>query len=405
MRAFPILVAAVLAPPGLPAQEASRVRLGIEVLLQEKVELVQGRRLGLITNPSGVDSKLVATVDRLFRDPRLKLVQLFGPEHGIRGDAPAGEKVEDSRDPVTGLLVESLYGKARRPSKPALQRIDVLLFDIQDVGSRTYTYASTLGEALKAAKESGLRFMVLDRPNPQGGLLHEGPVQTEAHASFIGWGPVPVTHGMTFGELARFYNGELDIGCELQVVPMSGWRRAMHWEDTGLIWVPTSPHIPHALHAHLYVATGMVGGVTRNVNEGVGFTLPFECIAAEWIQGARLAEALTLERLPGVSFRPITYTPSYGRFQGKTLHGVHLHLTDRRSFRPLHTALTLLCTLERHHPGMVEFIDEPAFLRHWTDPELIHLIRAKKTATDIEARWADDHRRFAERRRKYLLYD
>lgn len=399
---LPFLLAFAAAAAAAEAQ--APVRPGVDVLLDGKIGLVENRRVGLITNPSGVDRRLVPTADRLHRDPRVKLVQLYGPEHGIRGDVPAGDHVGDAKDPETGLPVQSLYGKIRRPTPESLARLDVLLFDIQDVGSRTYTYASTLGEAMIAAKEAKIPFVVLDRPNPLGGLLFEGPVQTDAHKSFIGWGPVPVTHGMTFGELARFYDAGLGIGCDLHVVTMTGWKRSMVWEDTGLRWVPTSPHIPHALQAHLYVATGMIGGVTTNVNEGVGSTLPFECVAAPWLDGPALAAALAKADLPGVTFRAIAYSPFYGKFQKTPLRGVQLVLDDPRKFRPLRTALAILSALESLHPGKAEFIEEAGFLRHWTDPELIALLRKGAKPADLEARWADGLRRFAERRQAALLY-
>ncbi|MCZ6596125.1 MAG: DUF1343 domain-containing protein, partial [Planctomycetota bacterium] len=315
--------------------------LGIDVLLSERIELVQEKRVGLITNPSGVDARGVPTVDRLMRDARVELVQLFGPEHGIRGEVDAGDRIGDEIDPITGLAVESLYGASRRPSAESLAKIDVLLFDIQDVGSRTYTYVSTLGEAMIAATEAGVPVIVLDRPNPLGGEVFEGPVRDEEWKSFIGWGPVPVTHGLTVAELARLFDGEMDLGCELSVVPMKGWKRSMQWEDTGLTWVQTSPHIPHALQAHLYVSTGMIGGVTDNVNEGVGYTLPFETIAAEFLDPNAFAEAMNAAHLPGVRFRPIAYIPYYGRHQGLALRGARLELVDRRAFRPLRTAITV----------------------------------------------------------------
>lgn len=398
------LVAWAVSAGGVESGEP-RVRLGIDVLLGERIELVAEKRVGLITNPSGVDSDLVATADRLARDPRVELVQLFGPEHGIRGAVSAGDEVADEVDPVTGLPVESLYGGSRRPSAESLGRIDVLLFDIQDIGSRTYTYISTLGEAMIAAAEAGVPVIVLDRPNPLGGLRWEGPVREERWKSFVGWGPVPVTHGMTVGELAQLFDGEMGIGCDLTVVAMRGWSRSMQWEDTGLTWVQTSPHIPHALQAHLYVATGMVGGVTENVNEGVGYTLPFETIAAEFLEPASFAAAMNAEGLPGVRFLPIVYVPYYGRHRGRTMRGVRLALTDRRAFLPLRTALCALTTLERLHPGKVLHRAGRPFAIHWGAEWVLERIRAGKTAEEIEAAWGDGLRRFGRVRADYLLYD
>jgi uncharacterized protein YbbC (DUF1343 family) len=292
-----------------------RVELGIDVLLapgSAHLATLTGQRIGLITNPSGVDGRLVPTADRLASDPRIRLVQLYGPEHGIRGEVPAGDPVEDARDPVTGLPVQSLYGRTRRPTPESLAGIDLLMFDIQDIGSRTYTYISTLGEAMRACAEHRKPLWVLDRPNPIGGLQAEGPVMPEQWRNFIGWGPMPVTHGMTVGEVARFFNATLGIGCELQVVPMRGWRREMTWADTGLTWTQTSPHIPGVRQAHLYVATGMVAMSTTNLSDGVGTTLPFEIVAAEFIDPPQLAAALNASGLPGVRFQALAVKPFYG---------------------------------------------------------------------------------------------
>ncbi|MEO6711305.1 MAG: DUF1343 domain-containing protein [Planctomycetota bacterium] len=394
-------------PARLPARGAPppRVSLGIEVLLADGAPALAGKRLGLVTNPSGVDSKLVATADLLARDKRWTLVQLFSPEHGVRGDALAGASVASSVDAATGLPVESLYGDAKQPSAAALGRIDAILFDIQDVGSRTYTYISTLGEVMAAAGKAHKPVWVLDRPNPLGGLLFEGPLREERWKSFIGYGPMPVSHGMTIGEVARFFQKELAIDVELHVVAMRGWRRSMVWEDTGLEWVPTSPHIPHALSAHAYIATGMIGGVAKNVNEGVGWTLPFETIAAEFIDARAFREALESARLPGVRFRETHYTPRYGEFADKPLHGVQLHLVDLHEFRPLRTALTALCTLQRLYGPKLELESERDLGIHWGTLSVFEAIRAGASPATIEAAWAGELESFARKRAAVLLYE
>lgn len=384
---------------------AARVRPGIDVLLDERVELVTGKRVGLITSVSGVDADLVPTADRLMDDSRVELVQLYGPEHGIRGEVAAGDAVDDDVDAATGLPVESLYGSTKRPSAESLARIDVLLFDIQDVGSRTYTYVSTMGEAMIAAAEAGVPFVVLDRPNPIGGVAFEGAIREERWKSFIGWGPVPVTHGMTAGELARFFDAELELGCDLTVVPMDGWTREMQWEDTGLLWTQTSPHIPHALNAHLYVATGMLGGVTTNVNEGAGFTIPFETLATPFLDPTTFADAMNAERLPGVRFVPISYIPFYGRHEGQAMRGARLVLTDRRAFRPLRTALTAMTVLERLHLGEVAYQAGRPFAIHWGNERILEQVRAGDTAAEIEAGWSEELEAFAAKRARHLLYD
>ena len=384
-----------------------QVELGIDVLLapaSPQIAALTGKRIGLITNPSGVDGRLVPTADRLARDPRLKLVQLYGPEHGIRGEVPAGDPVEDARDPVTGLPVQSLYGRTRRPTPESLAGVDALLFDIQDIGSRTYTYISTLGEAMRACAEHRKPLWVLDRPNPIGGLLTEGPVMPEQWRNFIGWGPMPITHGMTVGEVARFFNATLGIGCDLQVVPMRGWRREMTWADTGLTWTQTSPHIPGVRQAHLYVATGMVAMSTTNLSDGVGTTLPFEIVAAEFIDPPQLSAALNASGLPGVRFQALAVKPFYGGFKDKALRGVRLHLDDPRAFQPLRTALTVLATLERLHPGKIAWAEEKIIGRHWGETTLPARISRGDTVPDIQAAWRGDLDVFLAARRAALLY-
>ncbi|HUR29577.1 MAG TPA: DUF1343 domain-containing protein, partial [Planctomycetota bacterium] len=274
-----------------------------------------------------------------------------------------------------------------------------------DVGSRTYTYISTLGEVLTAAAKAKKPVWVLDRPNPLGGLRFEGPLREEKWKSFIGWGPLPVSHGMTVAEIARFFQKELALDVELHVVPLRGWRRAMVFEDTGLSWVPTSPHIPHALSAHLYIATGMIGGIAKNVNEGVGSTLPFETLAAEFVDARAFQAALESAALPGVSFRETHYTPRYGKFKDLPLHGVQLHLTDPHEFRPVRTALTALCVLQRMYGDELELGDERTLGIHWGTLSVFDALRAGKSAAEIEAGWSADLARFAERRAACLLYE
>jgi len=408
LAATPVLAAAPgeTAVEDAPARPAPpKVRLGVDVLLDERIELVAGKRVGLVTNAAGVDSRLVATADRLAADPRVELVQLYAPEHGLRGALAAGEKLDDTVDSATGLPVQGLFGKRRRPTAESLARLDALIFDLQDVGSRTYTYASTLGEAMTAAAAAGIPLIVLDRPNPLGGRLFEGPIREAKRKSFVGWGPVPVTHGLTFGELARLYNGEMGLGCDLHVVAMTGWKRDMVWEDTGLHWVATSPGIPHALNARLYVATGMFAGIATNVNEGVGTTQPFELTGAAFIDPAVFARELDAAGLPGVTFRPTVWRPYYHRFRKQVLGGVQLFVTDPRSFRPLRTALTLMTTVERLHPKTVTWRSDAYVGRIWGNGDVIPAIGAGKSVAELEASWADALAAFGQVRARYLLYD
>lgn len=393
--------------PGLSAEQR-KVELGIDVLLapgSPYLELVAGKRVGLITNPSGVDGNLVPTVDRLAGDSRLSLIRLFGPEHGIRGEVPAGETIADGRDPRTGVAVVSLYGKEKRPSKTALAGVEVILFDIQDIGSRTYTYISTLGEALHACAATRIPLVVLDRPNPLGGLNFEGTLVEDRFRSFIGWGPVPVTHGMTLGEVGRYFNDQLGIGCDLRVVPMRGWRRSMSWDDTGLIWSITSPHVPSVTQAYLYTTTGMVASTVKDINEGVGSTMPFEIIGATFLDAARLEESLQALQLPGVLFQAIHYKPFYGKYRDAPMQGVRLRITHPSAYRPLRSAVAILSTLRRLYPERIVFREDRAIGTHWGSLSLRQQLEAGMDIAAIENSWLSNTKEFAIARQRALLYD
>ncbi len=311
----------------LPAQ----VTTGIEVLRSINFEPLQNKKVGLITNPTGVDAQLKPTVDILFEAPEVELSALFGPEHGVRGNIAAGEKVESRIDSITGLPVFSLYGKTRKPTPEMLEGIDILVYDIQDIGSRSYTFISTLGLAMEAAAENDIEFMVLDRPNPLGGNKFEGPIVLPKFNSFVSQYPIPYVHGFTVGELARFLNenGLLNnhLKCHLSIIKMSGWKRDMDFEASGLPWVPSSPHIPYAQTSFFYPASGILGELYV-LNIGVGYTLPFQLFGADWIDSKLLAENLEALNLPGVLFRPIHYKPYYSTLKGMEIEGVQVHLTD-----------------------------------------------------------------------------
>lgn len=395
-------------PAGAAPRTAAptRVKLGVDVLLDSRIDLVEGKRVGLITNASAVDGALKLTVDRLIEDPRVDVVQLYSPEHGLMGSMKNGQSDKGGvyRHAGKVIPVQGLTGEHFRPTKASMAKHDVLLFDIQDIGSRTYTYISSLGMAMEAAHRARMKVIVLDRPNPLGGVRVEGPVRVKKYKSFVGWGPLPVTHGMTAGEIARFYKAELKLRCDLEVVQMEGWRRDMVWEDTGLDWVPTSPGIPHPHNAHLYVATGMVGGSGPNVNEGGGNSQPFELIGALFIdEPKKLARALNAAGLPGVHFRPMVYRPWRRQFNGKRVGGVHLMLKDSRAFRPLHTALTILVTLQRLY-GAKMTVDAKRFGRIWGNDWILPMIRAGKSVDEIEARWEQERLAFLEKRASALLY-
>ena len=312
----------------LPAQ---KVKTGVEMLKAQNFSSIKGKRVGLITNPTGVDRNLQSTVDLLFHSKEIKLVALYGPEHGVRGDYSAGTSVANVTDPETGLPVFSIYGKTRKPTPEMLKGIDVLVYDIQDIGSRSYTYISSLGLAMEAAAENNIEFVVLDRPNPLGGLKMEGCLTEPAFTSFVSQFPIPYIHGLTVGELAIYLNEEgllaNKIKCKLTVIPMKGWKRKMIFEKTSLPWVPSSPHIPHNYSPVFYPISGILGELYV-MSIGVGYTLPFQLFAAEWINADSLSINMNALNLPGLQFRPIHFTPYYSVSKDKVVHGVQVYVTD-----------------------------------------------------------------------------
>ena len=307
------------------------VTTGLEELVKNKFEILKGKKVGLITNPTGVDHNLRSTIDILFNAQGVRLVALYSPEHGVRGDFTAGEQVGTTFDFLTKLPVYSLYGETRKPTADMLKGIYILVYDVHDIGSRSYTYISTLGLAMEAAAENNIGFIVLDRPNPLGGMRMEGPVTQPEFTSFVSQFAIPYIYGMTVGELAIYLNEEgllkNGVKCKLEVVKMYGWKREMSFEETGLPWVPSSPHIQHAQSPLYYPATGIIGELYV-VSIGVGYTLPFQLFAAEWINADSLAHNLNSLLLPGIIFRPIHYKPYYSVSQGKMVNGVQIHITD-----------------------------------------------------------------------------
>ncbi|MFW5754742.1 MAG: exo-beta-N-acetylmuramidase NamZ domain-containing protein [Marinilabiliaceae bacterium] len=327
MRKTLLFMIAMLVSSGLSAQ----VKTGIEMLRRQNFEVLEGKKVGLITNSTGVDAQLKSTIDILHDAKNVDLKALYGPEHGVRGDVAAGEKIEDMVDEETGIPVYSLYGKTRKPSDKMLEGIDVLVYDIQDIGSRSYTYISTLGLAMEAAAENDITFVVLDRPNPLGGNKFEGAVTESEFTSFVSQYPITYVHGFTVGELAHFLNEENllkdGIRCDLEVIEMEGWERSMTFEETGLPWIPSSPHIPHAHSAVYYPVSGILGELYV-YNIGVGYTLPFQLFGADWLKADKLAENLNDLELPGVLFRPVHFKPYYSTYEGEKVQGVQVHLKD-----------------------------------------------------------------------------
>lgn len=308
-----------------------RIQTGIEVLKAQNFRCLEGKRVGLITNPTGVDNELRSTIDILHEAPNVNLVALYGPEHGVRGDVHAGDHVSDQRDPATGLPVYSLYGKTRKATPEMLKDIDVLVYDIQDIGCRSFTYISTLGLTMEAAAENGKELIVLDRPNPLGGLKVEGNLVEDDCISFVSQFKIPYVYGLTCGELALMLNGErmLTDGaqCKLTVIKMKGWKRRMDYTATGLQWIPSSPHIPHPHTAYFYPVSGILGELGY-MSIGVGYTIPFQMFAAPWAEADKLADALNALQVPGVIFRPIHLKPFYSVGKGEQLQGVQVHITD-----------------------------------------------------------------------------
>jgi uncharacterized protein YbbC (DUF1343 family) len=319
----------VFAFTGAAPAQIPHVTTGIEALRDELFAPLKGKNVGLITNPTGVDSRLRSTIDILKSAPGVNLVALFGPEHGVRGDHAAGDRVDSYTDKETGLPVYSLYGKTRKATPDMLNGIDILVYDIQDIGCRSYTFISTLGLAMESAAENKIPFVVLDRPNPLGGLRMEGNLVEKGFESFVSQYPVPYVYGLTSGELARYLNDESllagGVRCSLTVIPMKGWKRGMTFAETGLPWVPTSPHIPEAHSPAYYVCSGILGELGV-ISEGVGYTTPFQILAAEWIDPKMVADKLNQLGLPGVLFRPTIFNPFYGKFKDKELHGVQVHI-------------------------------------------------------------------------------
>jgi uncharacterized protein YbbC (DUF1343 family) len=313
-------------------QTNAKVKTGIEILRDRNFDILKGKRVGLVTNPTGVDSKLKSTIDILYEAKDVNLIALYGPEHGVRGNYPAGEYVDYYIDETTKLPVYSLYGNTRKPNPEMLNDVDVLVFDIQDIGSRSYTYISTMGLLMEAAAENNREVIILDRPNPLGGNRIEGNVVEDGYYSFVSQFAIPYLHGLTVGELAILLNEEGLLEnkskCKLSVVPMEGWTRDLYFEKTGLPWVLTSPHIPHKHSPFYYPASGIFGELRGVLSIGVGYTLPFQTFAAEWINSEQLASKMNSYNLTGVIFRPISYKPYYGFGKDKMLHGIEIYITD-----------------------------------------------------------------------------
>lgn len=378
-----------------------KFQLGVEALLSDHKDLIAGKKVGLITNPTGVDQKLNSIVDLLQNDPDVELTALYGPEHGVRGDAQAGSYIKSYIDEPTGLPVYSLYGSTRKPTAEMLADIDVLLFDIQDVGTRFYTYIYTMAYAMEAAKENDIPFIVLDRPNPLGGEKVEGPVLDEEYKSFVGNYPIPLRHGMTVGELAKLFNEEFKIGADLTVVEMSGWDRDMYYDETPLEFVAPSPNMPTLDTALVYPGAALIEGTT-NISEGRGTTQPFELLGAPFINSTEFAATLNELNLPGVTFRAASFTPSFFKNAGKLTHGVQIHITDRDAYQPVETGLHIVKTMNDLYPEDVQF--RSFFNNLIGNGWVLEAIQNGQSVEEIQAQWQEGLDEFKQVRAEYLIY-
>lgn len=424
------LVSAACAPktPSAPAIPPGSTKLGIDALFESHLDLFRGKKVGLITNPSGINSRLVSTADLFAKSGDIDLVALYGPEHGVRGNAQAGEYVPFFTDARYGLPVFSLYGQSMKPEAGMLRDIDaymrsfdttavgkapdgemvrgidIMVYDIQDVGSRVYTYVSTMAYAMQACAESGIPFVVLDRPNPINGVDIEGTIlDYPASSSPVGLYPVPARHGMTVGELARLFNDRfLSPKADLTVIPMKNWARAFWYDETGLPWVYPSPNMPTLDTATVY--PGLVYLEGTNVSEGRGTTRPFELLGAPWIDGALLTQRLNGLALPGVLFREAWFTPSFSKHQGRLCGGTQVHVTDRSKFRSVATLLSVVKTLRNEYPGQFRFYPE-YFDKVMGGPRVREALEKGRSTEEILTGMEAGLEEFRALRKPYLLYD
>ena len=412
-----VITLAALLSSGTACVAEPVVKTGVEVLRDRGFEGLVGRKVGLVTNPSGVDRNLNSTIDILYNAPGVELVALYGPEHGVRGDVYAGGKVSDSVDEATGLPVYSIYGSTRKPTPQMLEGIDVMVYDIQDVGARSYTFISSLGLVMEACAEKGIEVMVLDRPNPLGGNKIEGCYVEQPFNSFVSQYKIPYIYGLTVGELAMLINEEgLNRGqlgnqapskCDLTVVPMEGWTRDMLYEDTGLPWVLPSPNIPFSDSPKYYVSSGICGELYGFLNIGVGYTLPFQVFGATWIDPVALKEKLDSYRIPGIAFRTIYYQPISGTLKGQLVAGVQFFFTDYERARLTELQFHVMQALAELYPdkkafevatgvGLFDKVCGSDYIRK----EFIK----NYNFSDIKEYWRKDEKDFRNLAGKYYLY-
>lgn len=390
----------------------AQVKPGIEVLRDSGFASLQGKRVGLITNPTGVDNNLVSTVDILANAPGVKLVGLYAPEHGVRGDVHAGDKVDGSVDKATGVPVYSIYGKTLKPTPEMLKDVDVLIYDIQDNGCRSYTFISTMGKAMEACAEQGKKFMVLDRPNPISGNKIEGNLVEDSCYSFVSQFPIPYIYGLTPGELARYLNEEGLIGkgdkVDLEVVPMEGYTRDMDFRATGMPWVLPSPHMPVPESCFYYPASGILGELYQ-ISIGVGYTEPFKLFCAPWIDAEDLAKKLNDRDIPGVRFRPIHIKPFYSTGKGENLGGVETYITDVDKAPLSLIQFYVMDQLAQDYPQGRLFDSATQARKNMFDKvvgskNIRPMFTKRYKVADIEQYWNKDNESFRAKSSKYHLY-
>ena len=387
----------------------SQVKTGIEVLRERNFDVLLGKRVGLCTNPTGVDRNLVSTIDILHDAENVNLVALYGPEHGVRGNVHAGARVENEVDARTGLKMYSLYGKTAHPTQEMMDEIDVMVYDIQDIGCRSYTYISTMGNLMEACQKYGKELVVLDRPNPLGGKKIEGCLVEDGFYSFVSRFAIPYIYGQTPGELALYLNAKAVKPCKLTVVEMEGWTRDMTWEDTGLEWIVASPHVPHGRTAIYYPVTGIFGEFYY-INIGVGYTMPFEVMGAPWVNADSLASALNALELPGVVFRGLHYKPYYSVFKGENIQGVQIHITDYEKVALSEIQFYVVQEMMRLWGNQHDWFAEcdqkrfSMFNKVCGTDKIKELFGKRYRWEDAKAYWDKDVEKYREESSKYYLY-
>ena len=389
-----------------------QVRAGIDVLLSSQKRILRDARVGAVVHPASVRACLQHTADALFAEPGIRLVALFGPQHGARGEKQDNMiESEDYRDPDTGLPVYSLYSGTRRPTAEMLEDLDLLVYDLQDVGTRVYTFIHTLAYCMEACAEQGKSLVVLDRPNPITGSRVEGNLLDPRFRSFVGLYPIPMRHGMTVGEMAQFLNGEFGIGCDLAVVRMEGWQRSMWFDATGLPWVMPSPNLPTLETAAVYPGMVLVEGTM--LSEGRGTTRPFELVGAAYVRGRDFAAHLNDLQLPGVWFRPAYFEPTFQKWAGSLCGGVQLHLRDREAFEPYLTGVALLASAREMYPDAFAWRQPPYEYEHERLPiqilcgsrDVVNAMNTGARPGQLREIWRQDEASFRRRRQPYLLYE